>query len=409
MSTLSTTGGANARALARIVRRAPRWVGVTSAREVLGLAERVLLHAGPPLLDPTQPPPAMRHAAVLACLHEGWAASKAAAGRLIQSGEVRLEPGSTHRISTPLVSLVSASTTLAIIDAGELEGSVRWYGFLGTGGGAQMRFGALDYAIVERLKFREHTLQPGFAALLEAGPLDLLAIARAGVTEGDDLHNRLSSATQMLHAVLASRRIDTPAANAALVTILEAPLYFLNLWMPACALMLDGAVGEAGSSLVTRFGANGEQIALQIAGLPERWFSGPVTLVRGPFMKGAPENPQFPPVTGDSGIIDVFGLGGQVLHRAPSLLSAFAPWLAADDTARAKALLCGMHPVLGVAVGLDAAAVATSGRTPVLSTGMVSVDGRGLLGRGLCDVPAAPFIEAVAALSRSALDSSASC
>ena len=408
MSPLSTTG-ANARALARIVRRAPRWVDVAPAREVLGLAERVLLHAGPPLLDPTQPPPAMRNAAVLACLHEGWATDETAAGQLIQNGEVQLEPGSRHRISTPLVSLVSASTTLAIIDAGEDEASARWYGFLGTGGGAQMRFGALDHAIVDRLKFREHTLRPGFAALLEAGPVDLLAIARAGLSEGDDLHNRLSSATLVMHAVLASRKIDTPAANAALVTILEAPLYFLNLWMPACALMLDGAVGETGSSLVTRFGANGEQVALQIAGLPERWFTGPATMVRGPFMKGAPENPQFPPVTGDSGIIDAFGLGGQVLHRAPSLLSAFAPWLAADDAARAKALLCGMHPVLGVAVGLDAAAVAASGRTPLLSTGMVSVDGRGLLGRGLCDVPAAPFIEAVAALSRSALDSSTSC
>ena len=399
MSTLSTTGNANARALARIMRRTPRWVGVAAAREAPGLADRVLLHAGPPLIDPTQPPPAMRHAALLACLHEGWAADEAAAGQLIQSGEVRLEPGVMHRISTPLVSLVSASTTLAIIDAGEDEANTRWYGFLGTGGGAQMRFGALDHTIVDRLKFREHTLQPGFAALLEAGPVDLLAIARAGLTDGDDLHNRLSSATQVLHAVLASRRIETPAAHAALATVLEAPLYFLNLWMPACALMLDGAVGETGSSLVTRFGANGEQIALQIAGLPERWFTGPATLVRGPFMKGAPENPRFPPVTGDSGIIDAFGLGGQVLHRAPSLLSAFAPWLTADDAARAQALLCGMHPVLGVAVGLDAATV-TAGRTPLLSTGMVSVDGRGLLGRGLCDVSAAPFIEAVAALSR---------
>ena len=99
--------------------------------------------------------------------------------------------------------------------------------------------------------------------------------------------------------------------------------------------MLDAAVGEPDSSLVTRFGANGEQIALQIAGLPERWFAAPATLVRGPYMKGAPDNPQFPPVTGDSGIIDAFGLGGQVLHRAPSLQSAFAPWLAADDAARA--------------------------------------------------------------------------
>jgi hypothetical protein len=153
MSTLSITNSANARALARIVRRAPRWVGVAPAREVLKLEERVLLHAGPALNDSTRPPPAMRYAAMLACLHEGWAADEAAAAHLIQSGEVRLEPGGAHRVATPLVAMVSASTTLAVIDAGEAEASARWYGFLGTGGGAQMRFGALDRAIVERLKF----------------------------------------------------------------------------------------------------------------------------------------------------------------------------------------------------------------------------------------------------------------
>jgi len=57
-----------------------------------------------------------------------------------------------------------------------------------------------------------------------------------------------------------------------------------------------------------------------------------------------------------------------------------------------------MHPVLGVSVGLDAAAVAETAKSPLLSTGMVSADGRGLLGRGLCAMPVTLFEEAVAAL-----------
>jgi hypothetical protein len=51
-----------------------------------------------------------------------------------------------------------------------------------------------------------------------------------------------------------------------------------------------------------------------------------------------------------------------------------------------------------VAVGLDAAAVIATGRAPLLSPGMVSADGRGLLGRGLCEMPLAPFAEAVGRL-----------
>lgn len=386
---------ANARALARILAVEPKWTAVRSAREAVGLPDRVLLHAGPPLPDPTHPPLPMLNSAVLACLYEGWAKDDAEAERLVASGAVRLEPTFTQRVSSPLVSMVSARTTLAVIEDGNSKAA--WYSFLGTGGGAQMRFGARDRAIIDRLAFREKELLPGFSDLLSQ-PVDLLSIARSALTEGDDLHNRLSSATAVLHAVLGTRKADSPAARAALRTVLEAPLYFLNVWMPACALMLDAAAGVKGSTLVTKLAANGQVTGIQLAGLPGRWFTAPASAVQGPFMKGAPENPQFPPATGDSGIIDAFGLGGQVLRRAPSLLAAFEPWLAKDDASRALGLLCGPHPVLGVEIGLDAAAVVRTGRAPILSTGMVSADGRGLLGRGVCAMPMEVFEAAVAAL-----------
>ncbi len=395
MNTVSDTAQeANAAALAKITSSTPWWTGVRTAREAIGLPERVLLHAGPPLANPRQPPPAMRNSAVLACLYEGWAPSEAAAEQMIASGSVTLESSFLHRVSIPLVAMVSAGTTLAEVS----DGLHHWYAFLGTGAGAQIRFGSRDRAVIDRLVFRERELLPGFTDLLD-GPVDLLSIARSALTEGDDLHNRLSSGNAVLHAVLSTRKVETEAAKAALRTVLEAPLYFLNLWMPACALMLDAASNTPGSTLVTRMCANGEIVGIQVAGLPGRWFTAPAELVKGPFMKGAPENPQFPPATGDSGIIDAFGLGGQVLRRAPSLVAAFAPWLAADDEARALGQLTGMHPVLGVPVGLDAAAVASSAMSPLLSTGMVSADGRGLLGRGICAMPVGLFAEAAAAVT----------
>jgi hypothetical protein len=287
--------------------------------------------------------------------------------------------------------MVSPRTTLAEIS----HGNRRYYAFLGTGAGAQQRFGSRDPAILERLAFRETVLAAGFAELLDA-PVDLLSIARAAIREGDDLHNRLSSATALLHALLSTRKAESENARAALRTVAEAPLYFLNLWMPACQLILLAAEGEAGCTLVTRLCANGERVGIQVAGAPGKWFSAPAPLVKGPFMKGAPENPQYGPATGDSGVIDAFGLGGQGLRHAPSLQSAFAQWLAPDDDARACAMLAGMHPILETPFAVDAAAVTKS---PLLSTGMVSADGRGLLGRGVCELPPEPFREAA---SRSA-------
>src|SRR4051812_38395551 len=298
---MQTTSPANARALERIVSVVPRWTAVRPAREAIGLPDRTLLHAGPPLPDPTKPPPPMLNSAVLACLYEGWAKDEGEAEKLIASGAVKLEPSFTKRVSTPLVSMVSARTSLAVIE--DAESKATWFSFLGTGGGAQMRFGARDRAIIERLAFREKELLPGFKDLLSE-PVDLLSIARSALTEGDDLHNRLSSATAVLHAVLGTRKVESPAAKAALQTVLEAPLYFLNFWMPACALMLDAANGVDGSTLVTKLSANGQITGIQLAGKPGQWFMAPAAPVQGPFMKGlAIDNPQFPPATGDSGII----------------------------------------------------------------------------------------------------------
>jgi hypothetical protein len=382
---------ANARALASIASVRPQWVAVRNAGEALGLQGRVLLHAGPARLEWPRLPPPMRNAAALSCLHEKWAADERAAEDLLASGAVKLAPSYTKGVATPLVAMVSPSTTVAEI----ADGSRRYFAFLGTGGGPQQRFGSRDQAILDRLAFREDVLSKGFADLLDA-PVDLLAIARAAIREGDDLHNRLSSATTLLWSLLSTRKTETENAKKALQTVAEAPLYFLNLWMPACQLMLLAAEGEKGSSIVTRLCANGIEAGIQVAGAPGEWFTAPAALVQGPFMKGAPENPQLPPATGDSGVIDAFGLGGQGLRHAPSLLAAFEPWLEADDDARARSMLAGTHPILETPFGLDAAAVAKGGRAPLLSTGMVSADGRGLLGRGLCTMPVEPFAAAAA-------------
>jgi uncharacterized protein DUF1116 len=369
----------------------PQWTAVKSARDALGLEGPVLLHAGPPLQDPARPPIPMLNAAVLSCLHEGWAHDAAGAQRLLASGAVRLEPSYTRNVATPLAAMVSPNTTLAEIADGER----RYYAFLGTGAGPQQRFGTGDPAILQRLEFREKALAPGFTELLDA-PVDLLSIARAAIREGDDLHNRLSSATTLLHALLTTRKRESNVAKATLRTVAESPLYFLNLWMPACQLILLAGDADPGCTLVTRLCANGEVIGIQISALPGQWFTAPAPLVKGPFMKGSPPNPQFGPVTGDSGVIDAFGLGGQGLRHAPSLLNAFSCWMQPDDDARALSLLAGEHPILETAFALDSAAVARSERSPTLSTGMVSPDGRGLLGRGLCVLPLKPFADAAA-------------
>src|SRR5690349_10665827 len=122
----------------------PQWTAVREARTALGLEGRVLLHAGLPLLDPRRPPPPMLNAAVLSCLHEGWARDEAEAENMLGSGAVRLEPSYSRNVATPLVAMVSPRTTLVEIS----DGDRRYFAFLGTGSGPQQRFGSRDRAIL---------------------------------------------------------------------------------------------------------------------------------------------------------------------------------------------------------------------------------------------------------------------
>src|SRR3954471_22253338 len=142
----------------------PQWTAVRQAREAVGLEGRILLHAGPPLRDPRRPPPPMLNAAVLSCLHEGWAREAPEAEEMLSSGAVRLEPAYSRSAAAPLAAMISPRTTLAEI----ADGGRRYFAFLGTGGGPQQRFGARDLNILEKLKFRETVLAKGLAELLDA-------------------------------------------------------------------------------------------------------------------------------------------------------------------------------------------------------------------------------------------------
>jgi hypothetical protein len=383
----------NGMGIAAILASEPCWTGVGTAAQLVQLPEMTILHAGPALNNPLEPPTPIMNSIVLACIYEGWAKNEQDAENLIKSGAIELKPSHEYRVSIPLAAVVSKSTPLTVIQI-EKNSKQCWYGFLGSGLGPQMRFGTRDLGVLERLLYRDKILMPGFQELLNSGPVDLLSIARAALNEGDDLHNRLSSATQILHSILLSRKLDSKNITDTLNTVLETPTYFLSQWIPACAGMLDRAKGIKGSSIITNITGNGSETAIQISGLPNRWFTSKAITIEGPAIKTGPAIINFPPHTGDSGIIDAYGLGGQVLHRSPSLKAALAPWLKSDNDQRSQSLLMSQNIIIDTAVGIEIKKIVDTHNVPLISTGMVASDGSGLLGRGIGAMPVEIFEQA---------------
>jgi len=410
---------ANHAALARLYATRPQWHSVNCARDAVGLPDHTLLHAGAPYADPREPSAPVLSSAVLCCLYEGWARTESEAEQLIANGTVKLVPAQSYGVVTPLAAVISPTTSLVeVSDAAASDQTARRaWSLLGSGAGAQIRFGSRDLAILARLAWRDTVLAPCLSEALATQPIDLLALAAAGLAAGDDLHARTTIATQQLSALLSPRlaACQRPEHGAAVVAMLQqTPLFFLTLWMAACHLMLDAASAggqDAASTLVVALAGNGQTCGIRLAGAPDRWWTCKTGGPLGPRMNPASTD-AIAALTGDSGVIDSAGFGAQALAVAPEIEQVFAPWLPSDWRKQQASLLAGVHPYFAdtsstaaLRCGLDAAAVATSGvsgvsgTAPLAAIAMIAADGRtGLLGRGLYRAPAELFATAVAEL-----------
>ena len=370
-----------------LVAARPQWTRLAPASSVVSLEGRWLLHAGPPLANPSSPPAPILSSAVLACLYEGWAANEGEAENLLRIGAVQLQPAQDHRCVTPLAALVTPSTSMIVVEDGAGLAPAA-FAPLGTVGGPDLRFGTRDAAILERLALRDREHASTLAAALEV-PIDLVSIAADAVGQGDDLHNQTTAATGLLASRMRETyRSATPELRQGAERLLDAiaatPLYFLTFWMAAAKLILSAAETREPGSLVTRMGGNGEVFGLSLARLPAAWVTVPASAPRGAYLPGVEPAAESLGAIGDSAVIDALGFGGQALLNAPVPRAALAPFLPPESAA---GLLVAAHPAFahsGIRVALDARRVVEGKGVPVVTLAMVEKTGRkGLLGRGV--------------------------
>lgn len=367
----------------------PAVVGVRTAADALGLRERELLHAGPPLADPRRPPAPLASSIVMSCLHEGWARDEAEAEALLACGALRLASAQSRACVTPLAAVVTAGTPLFEVRDARGAGAAM-HAPVSVVRGADTRMGTRDAGLGARLRTRDRETAPAWAVLLDrGGPVDLWAPAVHGLRHGDELHSRTTAANELLAATLRERGDATLADDVA-----ATPLFFLTPWMAACALILREAEGGDLPTLVTRAGGNGERFAIALAALPAHWIACDALPPRGPFVASAPADVAVQGAIGDSAVIDLLGLGGQRVAQAPEPRALVQSQLAPDHDERARRLLLAPHPGLPGSwpIGIGAQRVVDQATSPLVMLAMIAADGRGgFLGRGGCRLPLALF------------------
>ena len=400
---------ANDEVVGRIEAAQPRAVTVAPAREMLPVLSsgRVLLHSGTKIeweriCDP------QRRALAAACVFEDWARSVDEAQSLLAEGDIALYPGNEHGHVGPMTGVCSPSMPVWVVQD-EASGALA-YSTFNEGPGRTLWFGVGDEESIERLRFFRDELGPLMARLLDReGPIDIFSLTAQGLQMGDELHMRSQATGNLLIRNLAPGFAALGGERSARF-VTGNHHFFLTLTMAAAKCASLAGAGVRGSSVVNLITRNGTDMALQVAGLPGRWFNAPAAPVQDALLREGYTDADAALDIGDSAVIECIGLGGMAVAAAPAV-AAFFGGGAADAIARTE--LMGQITVsrsrrftipsldfAGTPVGIDARLAAELDVTPQITTGVLHASsGAGQIGAGVAHQPVEPFREAVLALA----------
>ena len=150
--------------------------------------------------------------------------------------------------------------------------------------------------------------------------------------------------------------------------------------------------------------------AVQLAGLPDQWFSAPALVVGDPLYRPGFSDADAALDIGDSALVECCGLGGAASAASPSVAAFLGGGMAdaAERTYRMERICLAESerfrmPTLdglGTPLGVDARACVELGETPLINTGILHKNDGGQIGAGVAQAPLAPFREAVLALAQ---------
>jgi Protein of unknown function (DUF1116) len=401
---------ANAGALARLQEARPMIVGCGGAGELIpGLEGRTVLHAGPPIEWELMCRP-QRNAVCGAVVLEGWATTLEEAAGLVADGGVRLAAAHSLEAAGAMTGVISPS--MAVWAARDEVGGGVGYSPLNDGPGEAFWLGVGSAEAIRRQRTLADAVAPGFAAALRAeGPIDGFALDAQGIAMGDDCHMRHQATTMLLlRQALPAMAERAPRSVLPTARMLAGNGHFALTVTIACArAALAGIQGTQGSSLLVFISRNGTDVAVQVAGLADRWFTAPAPLVGAPLFRPGMSDEDAAPDIGDSALVECCGLGAAASAASPSV-AAFLGGGMADAVERTREMgdMCIGEserfriPVLddqGTPLGVDARACLDLQATPLINTGILHRERGGQIGAGIARTPLEPIRDALAALA----------
>jgi hypothetical protein len=404
---------ANQEALRRMLAGEPVLVDVIPASQAIPqLADRMILHAGPPIVWERMCGP-MRGAVAGIAVFEGWADDLEKAASAAAGGALSLQPNHHFGAVGPMTGLTTRGQPVMVVE-NKTFGN-RAYCAINEGVGKVMRFGGNDAEVLGRLRWIRDVLGPALArALRHSGGISLKPLIARGLTMGDEMHQRNVACSSLLLRELAPALVRTSVDGSELAQCLEFigrnDQFFLNVAMATGKALSDPARGIEGCSVVTAMSRNGTDFGIRVSGTGDRWFTAPVEMPAGIYFPGFSERDANPDI-GDSAIVETVGLGAFAMAAAPAVIAYVGAGRASEAAAFTRSMaevVVGANPAwaipaldfAGVPTGIDIRLVVETGIAPTINTGIAHREpGVGQVGAGIVKAPLACFEQALVAFA----------
>jgi len=369
------------------------------------------MHAGPPITWERASGP-MKGAITGALIYEGKAKDMDQAQKLVESGEIDLEPCHHHQSVGPMAGVTSPNMSVYMLE-NKTHGNMS-YSNLNEGYGKVLRYGAYSEEVIERFGWMENVMAPVLGKAIElSGGIDIRAMLAEALHMGDEGHNRNKAGsvlfTKALAPYIVKATADADVASEIIKFLGDNALSILNPVMAACKAMVDVAHDIQGSTIVHVMARNGTDFGIRVSGLGDRWFTSPVGVPKGLYFPGFTEEDSSGDI-GDSTITESAGIGGFAMAAAPAIVTFVSgtPKDAINATLEMYEICYAEHkyftiPPLdfrGTPTGIDLRKVVEFGVTPRVNTGIAHKDpGVGQVGAGLVRPELSMFEEALEAFA----------
>lgn len=412
MSIGSEIDNANKNAVERIIAAEATLVDLKPAiKAIPGFKSNLVTHAGPPI-SWDRMLNVQKIAVINAVRAEGLADSPARADQLLRNGEILLEPNHNYGNVSGMCGVTTASCPVFVFED-KVHGntSTDWMQTDLTS------FGDSYERAITEVNFVKETLAPVMAETIKhAGGFNVKELLSKGIVMGDELHGSFEATRGVFINWILPHIVRTGFPKETIGKVGDYLMgnggrwYCGNLMMGACKVMMDAAKGIKYSTIVTAMARNGVDYGIKVSALGDRWFTGPVSRIRGfIFFPGLTVDDGAPDI-GDSAISESRGFGATALPASPTQARLFGGGLeeAVRHTRSMQRVSIAEDPLyripymdfMGVPVGIDIRKVVETNTTVRVDTGIAHMNGaHGIIGTGIADAPMEAFKKALVAFA----------